>query len=129
MFTKLNVPSRGEPRRLILVMIATEIPAAIRPYSIAFACYLCLFFQVLIDLYLEHLLGAGQKTNSTSGMHAFALGTKAIEQIISMAASRAGIRKFVTPHWLRHVHIITHSLDRRASMATVSETVGRSSYL
>jgi integrase/recombinase XerD len=66
-----------------------------------------------------------QKANSTSGIHPFALGTKAIKQIISMAASRARIRKPVTPHWLRHAHI-THSLDRGASMATVRETVGHS---
>ena len=37
MFTKLNVPSRVEPSRLTVTMIATEIPAAIRPYSIAVA--------------------------------------------------------------------------------------------
>ncbi len=66
-----------------------------------------------------------QKPNSAPGQHSHALSTKAIEQIISMAASRAGIRKSVTPHWFRHAHI-THSLDRGASMATVRETVGHS---
>ena len=66
-----------------------------------------------------------QKANAVSGMHPDALGAKAIKRIISMAASRARIRKPVTPHWLRHAHI-THSLDRGASMATVRETVGHS---
>ena len=36
-FTNVNVPVKLEPRVLTVTMIATEIPAAIRPYSIAVA--------------------------------------------------------------------------------------------
>ena len=46
--------------------------------------------------------------------------------IVKKAAKRAGISKAVSPHWMRHAHC-SHSLDRGASIALVSATVGHSS--
>lgn len=44
-------------------------------------------------------------------------------QVIRRAAKRAGIKKAVSPHWLRHA-AATHALDRGATLVLVSRTLG-----
>ncbi|MFC1782749.1 tyrosine-type recombinase/integrase [Planctomycetota bacterium] len=47
-------------------------------------------------------------------------------RIVSVAAERAGIKKKVTPHWLRHSHA-SHALDRGAPIHLVQQTLAHSS--
>jgi integrase/recombinase XerD len=51
------------------------------------------------------------------------LGTRHVERIVKDAATRAGIKGNVSPHWLRHSHA-SHSLDRGAPIHLVQETLG-----
>lgn len=46
--------------------------------------------------------------------------------IVTAAASRAGIQGKVSPHWLRHAHA-SHSLDRGAPVHLVQQTLGHAS--
>lgn len=47
-------------------------------------------------------------------------------RIVRAAATRAGITKKVSPHWLRHCHC-SHALDNGAPIHLVQQTVGHSS--
>ena len=49
-----------------------------------------------------------------------------VNRIVAAAATRAGIDKKVSPHWLRHAHA-THSLNRGAPLHLVQNTLGHSS--
>lgn len=55
-----------------------------------------------------------------------ALQANQIRKIIGDAAKRAGIAGSIAPHHLRHSHA-THTLERGASLALVSTTLGHSS--
>ena len=46
-----------------------------------------------------------------------------VYRIVQKAAQRAGIKKKVSPHWLRHAHA-SHSLERGAPLHLVQETLG-----
>jgi integrase/recombinase XerD len=46
-----------------------------------------------------------------------------INRIVEAAASRAGINKKVSPHWLRHAHA-THALEAGADIGLVQQTLG-----
>ena len=46
-----------------------------------------------------------------------------VYRIVQKAAKRAGIKKKVSPHWLRHAHA-SHSLERGAPLHLVQETLG-----
>lgn len=60
---------------------------------------------------------------SSNGGH---LNRSQIFRLVSAAASRAGIRGKVSPHWLRHAHA-SHSLDRGAPIHLVQQTLGHAS--
>lgn len=47
-------------------------------------------------------------------------------RLVRDAAERAGIRKAVSPHWLRHAHA-SHALDRGAPVHLVQQTLGHAS--
>lgn len=47
-------------------------------------------------------------------------------RIVRAAAERAGIKRKVSPHWLRHAHA-SHALARGATVAEVRDTLGHSS--
>ncbi len=49
-----------------------------------------------------------------------------VYRIVQKAAKRAGIKKKVSPHWLRHAHA-SHSLERGAPIHLVKETLGHAS--
>lgn len=49
-----------------------------------------------------------------------------VMRIVRAAARRAGIRKDVSPHWLRHAHA-SHALDRGAPAHLVRDTLGHAS--
>lgn len=49
-----------------------------------------------------------------------------VVRIVRNAATRAGIEKAVSPHWLRHAHA-SHALDRGAGIHLVQATLGHSS--
>jgi integrase/recombinase XerD len=51
-----------------------------------------------------------------------------ILKIVRIAAFRAGIRKLVSPHWLRHSHA-SHAIDRGAPLHLVRDTLGHSSII
>jgi integrase/recombinase XerD len=51
------------------------------------------------------------------------LTTVQILRIVRDAAKRAGIKKKVSPHWLRHCHV-SHALQRGALLHVVQQTVG-----
>lgn len=51
------------------------------------------------------------------------LTPKAVWDVVSQAAKKAGIKKNVSPHWLRHSHV-SHSLDRKVPIHVVKDTVG-----
>ncbi|RCJ40937.1 hypothetical protein A6770_36970 [Nostoc minutum NIES-26] len=54
------------------------------------------------------------------------LKERQIRDLVAAAALKAGIQGKVSPHWLRHSHA-SHSLDRRASVQLVQQTLGHSS--
>lgn len=54
------------------------------------------------------------------------LDTSAILRIVKKAAALAGIKKPVSPHWLRHAHA-SHSLDNGAPIHLVQATLGHAS--
>jgi integrase/recombinase XerD len=54
------------------------------------------------------------------------LSPRRAERIVTQAATRAGIHKNVSPHWLRHAHA-SHSLDNGAPPNLVKETLGHAS--
>ncbi len=47
-------------------------------------------------------------------------------RIVRAAANRAGIKKNVSPHWMRHAHA-SHNLDRGTPIHLVQATLGHSS--
>lgn len=47
-------------------------------------------------------------------------------RVVKAAAKRAGIKKPVSPHWLRHCHA-SHALDRGAPVHWLKETLGHAS--
>ncbi|MEW6498082.1 MAG: tyrosine-type recombinase/integrase [Cyanobacteriota bacterium] len=49
-----------------------------------------------------------------------------VDRILKAAASRAGIKAKISPHWLRHAHA-SHALERGAKIHLVAETLGHSS--
>ena len=49
-----------------------------------------------------------------------------VMRIVRTAARRAGIKKDVSPHWLRHAHA-SHALDRGAPAHLVRDTLGHAS--
>ena len=49
-----------------------------------------------------------------------------VHRVVKEAAQRAGIKKSVSAHWLRHSHA-SHALDRGANPAAVQEQLGHSS--
>ena len=49
-----------------------------------------------------------------------------VMRLVRAAARRAGIRKDVSPHWLRHAHA-SHALDRGAPAHLVRDTLGHAS--
>ena len=55
-----------------------------------------------------------------------ALDPSWVYRIVQRAAKRAGIKKKVSPHWLRHAHA-SHSLERGAPIHLVKETLGHAS--
>ena len=55
-----------------------------------------------------------------------ALDPSWVYRIVQKAAKRAGIKKKVSPHWLRHAHA-SHSLERGAPIHLVKETLGHAS--
>ena len=60
------------------------------------------------------------------GKNGYHLTRKQVENIVKKAASKAGIDKKVSPHWLRHSHA-SHSLDKGAPLSLVQQTLGHSS--
>jgi integrase/recombinase XerD len=54
------------------------------------------------------------------------LDTSQIRRIVYAAASKAGIEKRVSPHWLRHAHA-SHALERAAPIHLVQATLGHAS--
>jgi len=55
-----------------------------------------------------------------------ALDRSQVMRIVQAAAKRAGIKKNVSPHWLRHAHA-THSIAAGAPLHVVQQTLGHSS--
>ena len=51
------------------------------------------------------------------------LSRQQIWRIVRRAAQMAGLSQDVSPHWLRHAHA-SHSLDRKAPIHLVQETLG-----
>lgn len=49
-------------------------------------------------------------------------------RIVKLAAEKAGIRKEVSPHWLRHAHA-SHSLDHGCPTHVLRDTLGHSSLI
>jgi site-specific recombinase XerD len=47
-------------------------------------------------------------------------------RIVKKAAARAGIKKPVSPHWMRHAHA-SHALERGAPIHLVQATLAHSS--
>ena len=60
---------------------------------------------------------------SRTGGH---LGVSQVFRIVQAAARRAGIKKNVSPHWLRHSHA-SHALDRGAPIHLVQQTLAHAS--
>jgi integrase/recombinase XerD len=56
----------------------------------------------------------------------FNLSASQIYRIVRAAATRAGIDKPVSPHWMRHAHA-SHALDRGAPISLVQATLGHES--
>ena len=54
------------------------------------------------------------------------LSPNRVREIVTAAKFRAGIKKRVSPHWLRHCHA-SHALDRGAPIHLVQTTLGHSS--
>jgi integrase/recombinase XerD len=54
------------------------------------------------------------------------LKKRELHRIVSGAAERAGVKKKVSPHWLRHSHA-THALNRGAPVHFVQATLGHAS--
>jgi integrase/recombinase XerD len=58
--------------------------------------------------------------------HGGHLTRSTVLRIVRAAASRAGVEKKVSPHWLRHAHA-SHALDRGAPAHLVRDTLGHGS--
>lgn len=56
----------------------------------------------------------------------FGMTRQQVWRLVRDAAARAGIRKAVSPHWLRHAHA-SHALDRGAPIHLVQTTLGHAS--
>ena len=54
-----------------------------------------------------------------------ALKPSQVYNIVRQAARRAGVKKSVSPHWLRHAHA-SHALNRGAPISLVQATLGHS---
>jgi len=55
-----------------------------------------------------------------------ALTRRQVRNIVRRASDRAGVRKAVSPHWMRHAHA-SHALDRGAPVHLVKDTLGHAS--
>jgi integrase/recombinase XerD len=56
----------------------------------------------------------------------FGMSRQQVWRLVRDAAERAGIKKSVSPHWLRHAHA-SHALDRGAPVHLVQQTLGHAS--
>ena len=54
------------------------------------------------------------------------IGAERVRQILARAATRAGLQKRPSPHWLRHSHG-THAHRAGASTALIRDTLGHAS--
>jgi integrase/recombinase XerD len=54
------------------------------------------------------------------------LTTVQVLRIVRNAATKAGIKAHVSPHWLRHCHA-SHALERGAALNLVQVTLGHAS--
>jgi integrase/recombinase XerD len=76
----------------------------------------------LFERYAESL---SEEPRPPRDLKLFPLSTRQIERIISDAGERSGIRKKLSPHWLRHTNA-TLALLGGASLQQVQETLGHS---
>ncbi len=63
------------------------------------------------------------KSRQRSGDGSYELSIQQVNRIVKAAAKLAGMGTRVSPHWFRHSHA-SHSLERGASIALVSSTLG-----
>jgi integrase/recombinase XerD len=56
----------------------------------------------------------------------FSMSRQQAWEVVRKAARRAGIRRNVSPHFLRHSHA-SHALQRGCSLALIQRTLGRAS--
>lgn len=85
----------------------------------------------LVDAYARAVLelrpeGAGDDSPVFLGARGVALSPDVAARIIRAAAGRAGLRKRVSPHWLRHAHA-SHALGNGADVALVRDALGHAS--
>ena len=52
-----------------------------------------------------------------------ALLPRAVNRMLKIAATKAGVNPDISAHWLRHAHA-SHALDRGATIAEVKDTLG-----
>jgi len=48
---------------------------------------------------------------------------RAVNRMLKIAATKAGVNPGISAHWLRHAHA-SHALDRGATIAEVKDTLG-----
>jgi integrase/recombinase XerD len=70
---------------------------------------------------LQHLAG-----DKEPGERIIAITDERIRQILTAAAEAAGLKKKLSPHWLRHAHG-SHAHQRGAPAATIRDTLGHAS--
>jgi integrase/recombinase XerD len=76
---------------------------------------------VLVPAFLWDELNSQLATRNSQLL--FPLSTSQVTRIIHAAAARAGIKKPVSAHWLRHCHC-SHALEAGADLALIQATVG-----
>ena len=76
---------------------------------------------------LRSIAGDRSRSECSSQEHSiFGMSRQQVWRLVRDAAERAGIRKAVSPHWLRHAHA-SHALDRGAPVHLVQTTLGHAS--